>query len=180
MFAGYIDPVFAKEVFNNKKVCLGGSGAATGTAEVLDSGYFINGLWKYATGTPHLTHFTANCKLQKDGAPLLNDNSEPVVRSFIFKREEVFLHHDWNTMGLKATASHSFEVKDLTVGKERMFIIDAEHCTVQQPLFQYPFLQLAETTIAVNSLGMAEHFLDEVHKIFASKLKARRVTTEKI
>ncbi|MCH5682919.1 hypothetical protein LWM68_00665 [Niabella sp. W65] len=42
----------------------------------------VNGFWRYATGAPHLTHFTANCTIEEDGRPLLNEDNRPVVRSF--------------------------------------------------------------------------------------------------
>lgn len=179
LFVGYIRPSLAETIFHNEKVCLGGSGASTGTAQVLEDGYLINGFWKYATGAPHLTHFTANCKLEKDGIELTDSNGQPVIHSFIFTREEVTIHEDWNTMGLKATASNSFEVKDLKVDKERMFIISDQNIFIDEPVYRYPFLQFAETTLAVNSLGMAAHFLDEVSKLFNGKRAAGRLTAEK-
>lgn len=178
-FAGYIDPALAQQVFCNETVCLGGSGAATGTAEVLADGYRVNGYWKYATGAPHLTHFTANCKLVQNGQLLTNENGQAVMRSFIFTKEEVMVHPDWNTIGLVATASHNFEISNVIVPKERAFMIDAKHCFFDDPLYQYPFLQFAETTIAVNSLGMAEHFIDEVHRVFKLKFEEGKINEEK-
>lgn len=177
-FAGYIDPALAQQVFCNETVCLGGSGAATGSAEVLADGYRVNGYWKYATGAPHLTHFTANCKLVQNGQLLTNENGQAVIRSFIFTKDEVILHHTWNPMGLIATASYDFEIKNRIVPKERMFLIDVKHSNFDDPVYQYPFLQFAETTIAVNSLGMAEHFIDEVCQLFKSKLEMGEINEE--
>ena len=69
-FVGYVgqfgDQPVAEAIFANADVCLGGSGQATGKAAVLDGGYRVSGRWRYATGAPHLTHFTANCVLEKD------------------------------------------------------------------------------------------------------------------
>jgi hypothetical protein len=41
-----------------------------------------------------------------------------------------------------------------------MFTIAAEEAVDDDPLYRYPFLPLAEATIAANSSGMAQHFLD--------------------
>ena len=169
MFIGYLQPDVAKEIFVDEKVCFGGSGRASGIATINDKGYEVSGLWPYATGTPHNTIFTANCVIEKDGILLQNEDGSPLVQSFFFNRKEVIIHEDWNTMGLIATAGHSFEVKNLQVAPNRIFIIDSAHATLQNPVYHYPFLQFAEATIAVNTLGLAQHFLDECAIIFKQK-----------
>lgn len=174
LFVGYIDPSFAEEIFYDEKVCLGGSGAVSGTAEVLDDGFLLNGFWKYATGEPYLTHFTANCHLIKDGDYISDEKGVPVSRSFVFKKDEVTVVKDWNTMGLKATASNSFATNDLKASKSRSFIIDHKHSTIDSVLYHYPFLQFAETTLAVNTLGMAKHFLEEAKSIANKRLQSGR------
>lgn len=180
MFAGYIDTSFAQQVFHGKKVCLGGSGAVTGIAEALDGGgYLINGFWKYATGAPHLTHFTANCRLYKNGELLTDNAGLPLIRSFVFDKEEVTMYEDWKTMGLKATASNSFGVENVKVEEERLFLIDENNTLIDEPVYHYPFLQFAETTIAVNMLGMAEHFIDEMRTVFDARKKTPAITAEK-
>ncbi|ULT45226.1 hypothetical protein KRR40_19215 [Niabella defluvii] len=80
-FAGYIHSNKAASIFSSPKVCFGGSGAVGGVAAKVKDGY-VNGFWRYATGAPHLTHFTANCTIEEDGRPLLNEDNRPVVRSF--------------------------------------------------------------------------------------------------
>lgn len=164
-FIGYLSPGVSEKVFRNENLCFGGSGAVTGTAIETEECYIINGSWKYATGAPYCTHFTANCLIQKNGTQLLGEEGEPLYKSFLFTKEEVKIFKDWNTMGLKATASNSFRVKDLKVSKERAFIIDPNCATLPGLIYQYPFLQFAETTLAVNMSGMALHFLDEFERL---------------
>jgi alkylation response protein AidB-like acyl-CoA dehydrogenase len=60
-FGGFIESQKAAGVFNRADLCLAGSGAATGEAIITDSGYKVSGVWKYASGAHHATHFTANC-----------------------------------------------------------------------------------------------------------------------
>jgi alkylation response protein AidB-like acyl-CoA dehydrogenase len=166
MFIGYLEQDIAKVIFADEKVCFGGSGRPSGNAKVNSKGYEVSGLWHYATGAPHNTIFTANCVIEKDGSPLQYEDGSPVIQSFFFTQEEVTIHEDWKTMGLIATAGHSFEVKDLLLPANRTFIIDSQHATLPHPVYHYPFLQFAEATIAVNTLGMAQHFLEECEAIF--------------
>jgi alkylation response protein AidB-like acyl-CoA dehydrogenase len=56
------------------------------------------------------------------------------------------------------------------------FRIDAHYSQVNGPLYQYPFLQLAEATLAVNLSGMAIHFTDLCKDVFEERLKKPRLT----
>lgn len=159
LFVGYMQPSTAETVFANPTVCLGGSGQASGTATMEGSGYRVSGIWRYATGAPHLTQFTANCILKRDDEILLDDAGNPRVMSFFLAKDDVRIIEDWPAFGLKATASHSFEVSDVWVDETHAFVIAPERATLPQPIYRYPFLQFAEATLAANTLGMARHFV---------------------
>ncbi|MET4080706.1 alkylation response protein AidB-like acyl-CoA dehydrogenase [Pedobacter sp. UYP30] len=168
-FAGFLDPALATTVFADEKVCFAGSGAVGGTAIKTDDGYIINGHWKYASGALHATIFTANCKVvDGNGANNAQSDGNAEVLSFILKKEEVKVLEGWAYFGLVATGSHAFEVKNLLVPFNRSFKIN-EDIKIANDGFDYPFLQLAETTLAVNSLGMCNHFLALVKDVFLSR-----------
>jgi hypothetical protein len=105
-----------------------------------------------------------------------NDNDEVLVRAFVFKADEVVVREDWDTMGLRATAGHSFRVQDLRVPAERAFDILPEAAQVDADIFRYPFWPFAETTLAVNTLGMTQHFLDCCATIFEAKGDEQRAS----
>jgi len=172
LFVGYIEKKKGLAVFSKSKVCFGGSGAATGIAEKLEDGYLVNGHWKYATGAPHLTHFTANCIIRENGKIMLNEDGSPLVRSFFFNRQDVTIYEDWHTMGLKATAGHSFSVNNLKLSPQHSFLIDKKCVTLGGRAFEYPFQLFAEITIAVNTLGMTRHFMDEAFALWEKRLLA--------
>lgn len=166
-FTGYLPPSLTNEIFKEDRVCFGGSGALSGVATETAGGYLVSGSWKYATGAPHCTHFTANCKIEKDGQLLTDPQGAPLYRSFLFTRDEVRIYTDWDTMGLRATASESFSVSSLFVPAARSFMIRPEATTLPGAVYQYPFQQFAETTLAVNTLGMAAHFLEAFRELAA-------------
>ena len=168
-FVGFMDKKKTGKLFHAKNVCLGGSGATSGVATKTKDGYVVKGRWKYATGAAHLTHFTANCMIEKNGKPVLQKDGTALFRSFYFKRSEVTIYNDWDAMGLKATSSRSFSVKNLKVKEERSFVIDHAHVTLDHPVYTYPFLPFAETTLAVDTLGMMNHLLDEASAILKEK-----------
>lgn len=173
-FAGFLDPELANEVFANRKVCFAGSGAIGGTAVLIGNKYLIKGHWKYASGALHATIFTANCKLEDENSqPILSDDGKQVIKSFILFKDEVRILPGWSYFGLVATGSHAFEVVDLMVPLNRTFEINND-IKVDVPGFNYPFLQLAETTLAVNSAGMAKHFIELTATIFYERTGMKR------
>ncbi len=159
-FIGFLQPSLSDEIFNTVNTCLAGSGKATGVAKDLGDAYEVSGYWNYASGAFIATAFTANCIIEKDGVALLNADGTALVKSFVFLRNEVILHPTWKSIGMIATASNSFEVKQLRVPKNRSFTIDSNAAILDAPVYRYPFQQLAEATLAVNSSGMAIRFLD--------------------
>jgi alkylation response protein AidB-like acyl-CoA dehydrogenase len=164
-FGGFMQAAFAKEIFADKAACLAGSGAPGGVAEIVEGGYVVSGKWWHASGAPHNTVFTANCRLHKNGMPLLDENGQPVIKAFAFLRSEVTVMATWHSLGLVATASNAFEVTNLKVGEERVFVIDKAVTVTPGPLYRYPFLQLAEVTLAANISGMAVHFMEEAEQV---------------
>ena len=167
-FAGYLAPEQAADIFSNPKVCFAGSGKIGGVARETEQGYVISGRWNYVTGLPHATVLTANCRIEKDGALLNNDDGSPRYKSFFFFPGEAVFEEDWHTMGLIATASHSFKVENLTVDSSRSFQIDGAARTIDHTIYQYPYLSFAPLTLAANHLGMQGHFLELAETIFAS------------
>lgn len=168
-FIGFLNAELTTDVFNDKKLCLAGSGKVSGTAIKIAGGYEITGCWDYATGAYCATAFTANCMIVENGVALKNAVGDPLVQSFLFLRNEVTVHENWKRIGMIATGSNSFEVNKIEVKENRTFLIDPQHAILKDPVYQYPFLQFAETTLAVNHSGMAIRFLDLCKLLFVQK-----------
>ena len=168
-FIGFLNTDLGKSIFEDAYVCFAGSGSVTGVANKISDGYEIQGSWKYATGSLFATVFTVNCQLKENGVLEFHQNGTPVVRSFLLKRDEVIVQKTWNSMGMIGTGSHTIETKNIFVPSDRMFVIQPAYATLKDPIFQYPFLQLAETTLAVNLSGMACRFFDLCAEIFSKR-----------
>ncbi|HEY9001991.1 MAG TPA: acyl-CoA dehydrogenase [Mucilaginibacter sp.] len=169
-FGGFLDPEKAKAVFSNPRVCLAGSGAATGTATISENGYIINGTWKYASGAHHATYFTANCIIKKGDETLMGEDGGPLILPFIFNSKDVEVFPAWKYVGMMGTGSDAFKVTNLSVNADCCFKIDPMAAVVNGTLYQYPFLQLAEAILAANISGIAIHFMDLCPEIFKEKL----------
>ena len=168
-FIGFLHPEVTPAIFNAAVVCLAGSGRSSGIAKDEGDEYEITGYWNYASGATIATAFTANCNIEKNGSIMHDDDGNAIVYSFIFLRNEVLLHQNWKSVGMIATASNGFEVRQLKVKKNRCFVIDAINAVFNDSIYQYPFLHFAEATLAVNSSGMATRFFDLCEKLFEER-----------
>ncbi|GMQ24305.1 flavin-dependent monooxygenase [Algoriphagus sp. oki45] len=173
-FVGFLDQELAREVFADPKVCLAGSGFVGGKADLIGEEYLISGQWTYASGALHASHFTANCEILENGKPLLDKKGNPVVRAFILKKEEVEILDGWSYMGMIATGSHAFKAENIKVPFNRCFEILPSHTKLKSPIYQYPFLQFAEATLAVNILGISSHLLELISKTFWKRNEIRK------
>jgi alkylation response protein AidB-like acyl-CoA dehydrogenase len=172
-FAGFLAPELAHDIIGTPRACLGGSGAATGHADEEGDGYRITGSWDYASGAPMATHFTLNARLRRDGQPLLDAHGQPRIRAFLVPAPLVQLVPSWNSIGMRASASHSYRIDGQWLGKEHGFAISPDTATAAGPLYRYPFYSLAYVTLAANVAGMAAHFMELAEECMRHRRHAR-------
>lgn len=163
-FSRNIKPEIAQLLFIHSETCFGGSGMVGGTAEKIDnSHYLINGSWNFATGAPHLTHFTLNAKITENGKPLMDGHGNGIIRSFIISKEQAEVIPNWKSMGMKASGTYSFIVENVLVNEDYSFVYDTFF--TNDILDTIPFRIFADLTLLVNYFGMASHFIEEAEYI---------------
>jgi alkylation response protein AidB-like acyl-CoA dehydrogenase len=158
-FAGFLPPATARAIIGTRRVCVGGSGAPTGHADLEGDGYRISGRWDYASGAPMATHFTLNAVLREHGQPLLDEQGAPRIRAFIVPAAQVRMVPSWGSVGMRASASHSYRIDGQWLHRDHGFTISPATATAEGPLYRFPFYSLAFVTLAANMAGMAAHFL---------------------
>ncbi len=167
-FGGFMDQGVSRELLQAPNVCMAGSGASNGRAEITNSGYVITGKWPYASGSPDATVFTANCKVTQNGVPVKNENGSDKIIAIVMLRSEVTITDEWNGFGMRSTGSHSYEVNDLKIDSNRAFDIHSAP-VIEAPLYYFPFHQFAEATLTVNMTGMGIHFMELCGKMLADR-----------
>jgi len=173
-FVGFLDESFQSEIFSDPKVCLAGSGFVGGKADLIGNEYVVSGHWTYASGALHATHLTANCEILENGKALLDKKGNPIVKAFILKRSEVEILDGWRYMGMIATGSHAFKTENVKVPSNRCFEIIPQKAKLKDSLYQYPFLQFAEATLAVNILGISQHLQSLISTSFWKRNESKR------
>ncbi|KAB8136823.1 acyl-CoA dehydrogenase [Gracilibacillus oryzae] len=152
MFSANFSEQLAKDLFSQENAVIAGSGFPGGKAVKTDGGYLVNGEWKFCSGSPYATIFTANCLIEE----------EATVLSFILKPEEVEVMYDWNSFGLVATSSHSIRISNQFIPSERTFSITEMNNNFTEDIHQFPFVPFSEASFASVVLGIGKNFLNEV------------------
>ena len=156
----------AKELFSPTDAVIAGSGYATGVAQAVDGGYQVTGEWRYCSGAPYATMFTANTIIHRNG------EASEEMRACIFMPEQVEIIEDWDAFGLQGTGSHTIRVRDVFVPENRTFSVMEKQNSLGSPVHSLPFVQFSQVSFASVCLGIGARFLEETTQ-FAKNMKTR-------
>lgn len=162
----------AEELFKPEDAVIAGSGYATGRAHAEGDGYRVTGEWRYCSGAPYASMFTANTIIWRDG----EETDE--MRACIFMPDQVEIIPEWNAFGLKGTGSHTIRVTDAFVPYDRTFSVADKQNSIGLPVHSFPFVQFSQVSFAAVCLGIAGRFMEEAHHL--AETAKERWTAEKI
>ena len=85
----------------------------------MPGGYRVTGEWHFASGSRQANWMGAHCHVvEPDGSLRLNRFGRPTVRTLLFPKDKATPIHDWNTLGMRGTASEGYACKDVFVPEE--------------------------------------------------------------
>jgi alkylation response protein AidB-like acyl-CoA dehydrogenase len=117
-------------------------------------GFLINGIWKFASGSP-------GAELIGVGIMVENDSTGGLPRVAVMPAEKANIRQNWDVIGLQGTGSHDVAVKDVVVPEE-WTLIRGGSATIDAPIYRYPSLSFAAQVLAIVGIGVARSALDEV------------------
>jgi len=161
MFSGFMEQEEAARIFSDRRACVAGSGAKTGTARLSNGGFIIDGRWKYASGSAHATYFSLNA--------VLKDGDGQSFRSFLVPAAHVERFDSWKVFGMKATSSCDFRVDSVWVPASFGFDLQNPSPTITSVLYRFPFMLLAEINMLVMTMGLASRFWVLVKEVLEEK-----------
>jgi alkylation response protein AidB-like acyl-CoA dehydrogenase len=149
---------------------LGGSGMPGGIAVPAKGGYRVSGRWAFTSGSQHTRWLCGNCMIQDDGVTRLGPDGNPELRFLWFNSDQYTLIDTWDTMGLRASGSGDFEVKDVFVPEDR-YVVGQLTKSAYQPatIFQIRIGLLLSSTFAAVAIGIAREALAAFIELSASK-----------
>ena len=142
-------------------------------ATAVTGGYRVTGEWHFASGRRQATWMGAHCQVTgTDGSLRLNRFGRPTTRTLLFRKEQTRAIEDWNTIGMRGTASEGYRVTDL-------FVPEAYSGTREDPslrrdrgpLYAFTMQGLYAVGVSAVAFGIARAMLDEFIALVAEKMR---------
>lgn len=176
MFAA-LSPAQLAEVLANPDVITAGVFAASGRAVRTpgphgDDGYVVSGRWAWASGCHNAEWISGGVLIADDGAAETPSGGRPSEGRAFFRPDEIEIHDDWRTSGLRGSGSSTFEAHDIWLPADRIArnaaILQSPHAAT--PLYRYPLFGLLALPIGAIALGMARASISEVIDVAKAKV----------
>lgn len=161
LFAAWLPPAAARDLFAPPLALVAGSGAPGGFAEQVPGGYRVRGTWRFASGAHYASVFTAACVVTSGGIAVPDAAGRPLIRAMSIAPAQVRIADTWNPIGMRGTGSHDFEVRDAWVPEDHSFSVLTDAPRAPGALYRLPFAVLTELPVSAVGLGIARHALRE-------------------
>jgi len=166
IYGGFMEPDAAREVFEPGGV-FAGVARPIGRAVPAEGGYRVSGRWPFASGSSHASHFTGEALIYDDGGtmPRKDESGNDVVLAFFVPRADVTVFDNWDTTGLRGTASNDFAIEEAFVPQRQVF--DFAKPQHEWPLFRCGGLIFMNH--GAQALGLAQAAVTSAREVFTSK-----------
>ena len=140
-------------------------------ARAVPGGYQVSGEWHFASGSRQANWMGAHCQVvEPDGSLRLNRFGRPTTRTLLFRKEHTEQIRDWNTIGMRGTASEGYRVTNL-------FVPEAYSGTREDPslrrdtgpLYAFTMQGLYAVGVASVAFGIARAMLDAFISLASEK-----------
>lgn len=164
--AAYLPKQTSQKIFGDGIPLIAGQGAPIGKAEKVDGGYILNGDWRYGSGILHCQYFHSGAMVYENGKlSMLPGTDQPEGRIFITPIEDGDLLANWDVMGLRATGSIDYTIKDLFVPDENTHLIVAKRPNTGGDLYRITIPGMGSYCHGGFALGIGRRVLDELREL---------------
>jgi hypothetical protein len=117
--AAYLVPPAAKEIVAERIPLVAGQGAPFGRADIVPGGYRLSGDYGYGSGALHSSCLHTGGVVYENGKARTAPNTRNLgARLFITRTADAELKENWDVLGLIATGSVDYVIKDVFVPEE--------------------------------------------------------------
>jgi indole-3-acetate monooxygenase len=163
LIAPFIPLSAAKTIFDDPRGWIAWGPPNQYTVQAVPGGYQVSGEWHFASGSRQATWMGAHANvIEPDGSRRLNRFGRPTVRTVLFPKHQRTAIEDWDTLGMRGTASEGYRLEDVFVAEE--FSGTREDPSLRRdpgPLFAFTMQGLYSVGVAGVAMGIARAMLDE-------------------
>ena len=168
--AAYLPPTAAKAVFKNHIPIIAGQGAPVGRADTNGNGYVLSGNWSYGSGLLHSEWIHTGAIVHHNGAPRIDPRTQhPEARIFIVPVDKAALQNNWDVLGLRATGSVDYSMRDVAVAEEYTHSLGVKRPQTGGDLYRLGIIGFAAMGHTGFALGIARRTLDEIAALATSQ-----------
>jgi alkylation response protein AidB-like acyl-CoA dehydrogenase len=161
-FGAWAGDDFARELFADGVPLAAGQFAPNGTAEPDDGGFRISGDYNFGSGVNHSSWI---------GAGVLTTEDESRLLMALVPRSAATMQDGWDVLGLEATASWDYTIRDTWAPEGATFDFFAPVQHRGGPIYQLGVLGLTSAGHAGVALGVVRRALDELRHIATTKAR---------
>ncbi len=167
--AGFLDPVWGKELFGSPDAVAGGFAAPVGRATPVEGGLRVTGRWQWGSGTQHCTVIGGGVLLvDADGTPA--PRADGLFAPFVFlDRDDVTFLDTWHVLGVRGSGSTDYEVTDAFVPEGRWVELTKTTPQVEGPLYHFSMFSLLAAGVGCTAIGVAERAIEEFRTLALAK-----------
>jgi alkylation response protein AidB-like acyl-CoA dehydrogenase len=163
LIAPFLEPETMHTIFDDPRAIIAWGPPNMCQAIAVPGGYRISGEWGFASGCRQATWMGVHANVvEPDGSLRLNDMGRPTIRTLLFPAEHATHVTNWQTLGMRGTASEGYTLTDL-------FVPEAFSSTREDPtqrrlpgrLYAFPMQGLYAVGVAGVALGIARAMLEE-------------------
>lgn len=163
LIAPFVPLDTAREIYADARTIISWGPPNQHRAHAVPGGYRVSGEWHFASGSRQANWMGAHCQVvEPDGSLRLNRFGRPTTRTLLFRKEHTQAIQDWNTIGMRGTASEGYRVTDL-------FVPEAYSGTREDPalrrdtgpLYAFTMQGLYAVGVAGVAFGIARAMLDD-------------------
>jgi alkylation response protein AidB-like acyl-CoA dehydrogenase len=171
MSAAYLKPDVARRLFGPADAVLAWGAGIQGKAVAVDGGYRVTGKWTFASGCANATLLGGHSYVfNADGTPRKSPDGRHLDRTALFVKSKAKIDDMWHTLGLRGTASYTYEVTDLFVPEDETIDRDKAYERVAPgDLFIFPTTHAYATAFSALMLGIAQGMVSDLAALATTK-----------
>ncbi len=171
LIAPFIPLETARTIFADPRAAIAWGPPNQHKAIAVPGGYRISGEWHFASGCRQATWMGAHAQVvEPDGTLRLNRFGRPTVRTLLYPAEHAVHIENWNTLGMRGTASEGYTLDNLFVPEA--FTGTREDPTLRRdsgPLYAFTMQGLYAVGVAAVAFGLARAMLDALKDLARGK-----------
>ncbi len=161
--AAYTPRETADALFGDGHNLVAGHGAPMGRADVEGDGFRLSGDWSYASGIRHVDYIHTGGIVFENGVPRIDPNTgEPEFRIFLVPVAAAELKQNWDTLGLRATGSIDYSIREVFVPEAYTHIQNQKVANQGGNLYKLGIWAHGSIGHVGFALGVGRRLLDEI------------------